>query len=244
MGPNYGIKPTECTILILDHTMKPLRYLRGMGEAGPPTPRGSGAKVDFADVCLVLEDKQVEGRTVKTLHFTKLRGVPARRPLVLDMDEQLVFSPVWEESVVPVDLVKRVVEQSPGMQTGEAVDFLMEKTGASERTVYSAIARAERQKMIVRTPKGRAVLLFPYPAESEVPEPATGAAGELMATPAGELPQTVGQPDDDDHQHAPDPQDEPFLSDPEPGEEVPPPITVHTLELLQLLNDDEMEEPE
>ena len=235
------MRATECSILILDHTMKPLRYLRGMGEAGPPTPRGSGAKVDFSDVCLVLEDKQAEGRTVKTLHFTKLRGVPARRPLVLDMDEQLVFRPVWEESIVPVDLVKRVIEQSPGMKTGEVVDLLMEKTGASQRTVYSALNRAESQKLMVRTPNGRAVLLFPYPAEDKAPESDATQEPRILSF---DLPPTIAKAEREEHDSVQDAHDRTLPSDPEPEEEVPPPITVHTLELLQRINDDEMEDPE
>jgi hypothetical protein len=192
--------------------------------------------VDFADVCLVLEDKQAEGRTIKTLHFTKLRGVPPRRPLVLDMDEQLVFHPVWEESVVPIDLVKRVVEEYPGMQTGEAVDLLMERTGAAERTVYSALNRAERQKLIVRTPKGRAVLLFPYPDQSQTPEPVTESVGEASLN----LSQPAGQ----EQPTAPEQMDETFQPDSDPGEESPIPVTIHTLELLQLLDDGEIEDAE
>jgi hypothetical protein len=230
------MRATECTVMIIDHSVKPLRYLRGIGESGPPTPRGSGAKVDFADVCLVLEDKQAEGRTIKTLHFTKLRGVPPRRPLVLDMDEQLVFHPVWEESVVPIDLVKRVVEEYPGMQTGEAVDLLMERTGAAERTVYSALNRAERQKLIVRTPKGRAVLLFPYPDQSQTPEPVTESVGEASLN----LSQPAGQ----EQPTAPEQMDETFQPDSDPGEESPIPVTIHTLELLQLLDDGEIEDAE
>lgn len=89
--------------------------------------------------------------------------------------------------------------------------------------------------MIVRTPKGRAVLLFPYPTD-KVSEPATESAGGTL--------QILTQPAGQEHPRLLEPKGEPPQPDPEPGVESPPPITVHTLELLQILDDTEMEEPE
>ena len=42
----------KCSVVIVDHTMKPIRDYRGGGSSGPPTPRGSGAKVDWSDATI------------------------------------------------------------------------------------------------------------------------------------------------------------------------------------------------
>jgi hypothetical protein len=155
------MRMTGCSVLILDHTTKPLREARGRGEVGPPTPRGSGAKVDFADVVLVLEEKKSEGRFLKTLHFTKLRGHPPMRPLILEMDGRLCFRPVGEDAVVPVEIIREAVEMDPGIRTGDLLRCITNRTGAGDRTIYRAIDRAEAQKLICRVQQGRTVLLYP-----------------------------------------------------------------------------------
>jgi hypothetical protein len=104
-----------------------------------------------------------------------------------------------------VDLVMRVVEESPGMRTGELIQELLDRTGASERTVYSAISRAERQKKLCRVPKGRAVLIYPFPYVSDLLESVPQPGSELVASllePAGDSPQPAPGPDDESLQPA------------------------------------------
>ncbi len=78
------------------------------------------------------------------------------------------------------------------MRTGEVLQELLDRTGASERTVYSAISRAERQKMICRVPMGRAMLIYPYTCVSELVEKLPHPGSELVASllnPEAETPQ-------------------------------------------------------
>jgi hypothetical protein len=162
-GITLLLRRTGCSVLILDHTAKPLRVSYGHGISGPPTPRGSGTKVDFADVVLVIEEKNRNGGSVKTLHFTKLRGVAPMSPILLEMDGQYMFRALGEDARVPVELVREVVKNNPGIQTGQAVQYLEERTNAGKRTIYLALDRAEERGLIFREKKGRNVFLHVVP---------------------------------------------------------------------------------
>jgi hypothetical protein len=132
----------KCSVVIVDHTMKPPRDYRGGGSSGPPTPRGSGAKVDWSDTTIALEEKRAEGRILRTLYFTKVRTCAPIPPAVLELDGRLVFSRVGEDSLVPIARIAEIVKESPGITSGRLVREIRERVNASERSVYRALDRA------------------------------------------------------------------------------------------------------
>jgi hypothetical protein len=131
----------KCSVVIVDHTMKPIRDYRGGGSSGPPTPRGSGAKVDWSDATIALEEKKAEGRILRTLYFTKVRTCAPIAPAVLELDGRLVFSRVGEDSLVPVARIVEIVKASPGITSGQLVKEIRERLQVSERSVYRALDR-------------------------------------------------------------------------------------------------------
>jgi hypothetical protein len=132
----------RCSVVIVDHTMKPLRESRGSGTTGPPTPRGSGAKVDWSDATIALEEKKAEGRILRTLYFTKVRTCAPIPPAILELDGRLVFSRVGEDSLVPIARIVEIVKESPGITSGRLVKEIRERLNVSERSVYRALDRA------------------------------------------------------------------------------------------------------
>ena len=132
----------KCSVVIVDHTMKPVREFRGGGSSGPPTPRGSGAKVDWSDATVALEEKKAEGRILRTLYFTKVRTCAPIPPAVLELDGRLVFSRVGEDSLVPIARIVEIVKETPGITSGRLVKEIRERLNVSERSVYRALDRA------------------------------------------------------------------------------------------------------
>jgi len=153
----------KCSVVIVDHTMKPLREYRGGGSSGPPTPRGSGAKVDWSDATVALEEKKAEGRILRTIYFTKVRTCAPIPPAVLELDGRLVFSRVGDDSLVPIARIAEIVKESPGITSGRLVKEIRERVQASERSIYRALDRAVSMDgaLISRTVHGTRTEYYP-----------------------------------------------------------------------------------
>ena len=153
----------KCSVVVVDHTMKPLREYRGAGSSGPPTPRGSGAKVDWSDATIGLEEKKAEGRVLRTLYFTKVRTCAPIPPTVLELDGRLVFTRVGEDSIVPIARIAEIVKESPGITSGKLLKEIRERIHASERSIYRALDRAVTMEgaSISRTVQGNRTTYFP-----------------------------------------------------------------------------------
>jgi len=151
----------KCSVVIVDHTMKPLRESRGSGSSGPPTPRGSGAKVDWSDATIALEEKKAEGRILRTLYFTKVRTCAPIAPAILELDGRLIFSRIGEDSLVPIERIVEIVKESPGVSSGRLLKELKDRLQASDRSIYRAIDRAVQSGEIARQVHGTRREYFP-----------------------------------------------------------------------------------
>ena len=165
----------QCSVVIVDHTMKPPRDTR---YSALPTPRGSGAKVDWADAVLCLEEKKAEGRYLRTLHFTKTRVCAPIPPVTIELDGALVFSRADENALVPTALVVEIVRDSPGISSSKLNDAIRERVEVSRSTVLRALDRlmlADNSPILRKTHGNRHEY---YPA-SLMPEiVSTGAKNE------------------------------------------------------------------
>jgi len=128
----------RCSVAIIDHTMKPPRDTR---FSGPPTPRGTGAKIDWSDVVIGLEEKKAEGRFLRTLYFTKTRTCPPISPVVIELDGALTFSRADENALVPTALIVEIVRESPGISPTGLIKAIRGRIEISERSVYRALDR-------------------------------------------------------------------------------------------------------
>jgi hypothetical protein len=144
-------------VVVIDHTTKPIREARGKGAIGPPTPRGTGAKVDWSDATIALEERKAEGRILRTLFFTKVRTCAPIPPSVLELDGRLVFTRIGEDALVPVERVVEVVRGYQKITSGKLLKEVHERTNGSERSIYRAVDRAVKDGHIAREEHGNRV---------------------------------------------------------------------------------------
>jgi len=149
----------QCSVVIIDHTMKPPRDARNLG---PPTPRGTGAKIDWSDCAIALEEKKAEGRVLRTLYFTKTRTCAPIPPCIIELDGSLIFSRADGDSIIPLATVVEIVRGIPGITAGRLVTAIREKVDVSSRTAYRTLDRITSMEKppIMRIVRGRQTEYF------------------------------------------------------------------------------------
>ena len=150
---------TGAAILFLDHAPKPTADKIRAGIK--VTPRGAGAKGDWADLVVTLEERVDEARTLRTLRFNKTRFTAPMPAMIVEVRPDLVMVPSGFDEICPVFTVRQTIEDNPGIPAGKLYDLLTARTGASRRTAMRATARAVELQMIHREETGRGVTFSP-----------------------------------------------------------------------------------
>jgi hypothetical protein len=150
---------TGCAVLFIDHAAK---ATPDKAKAGIKVmPRGAGAKGDWADVVMTLEEREDEARKLRVLRFPKTRFNVPIPAVVLEVRPDLVMVPSGDDEICPVFTVRTAVEDHPGIGAGELHAFLTRVTGCSTRTAMRSTSRAVELRFLLRVEKGRKVAYHP-----------------------------------------------------------------------------------
>ncbi len=168
---------TGAAILFIDHASKasPEKQKAGIKV----TPRGAGAKGDWADLVMTLEERDDEARKLRVLRFPKTRFNVGMPGIVLEVRPDLVMMPSGDDEICPVFTVRQAVEDTPGIHAGRLYALLVSLTGCAERTAMRATARAVELQLIRREGKTKPVTFFPPISDkSNVTNPEGDEIGE------------------------------------------------------------------
>lgn len=152
-------KKTGAGILFIDHAGKASAE-RIKGRI-PVTPRGAGAKGDWADVVMILEERFSNAKMLRTLSFRKTRFCAPIHPMTLEMSPSFVFTATGEDEICPVFTVRQVVEDNNPILWGDLCNKLMEQTGCSRTSAYSAIRRCLDMGVVEKKRQGRTTIYTP-----------------------------------------------------------------------------------
>jgi hypothetical protein len=150
---------TDAAILFIDHASKasPEKQKAGIKV----TPRGAGAKGDWSDLVMTLEERDDEARKLRVLRFPKTRFNVGMPGIVLEVRPDLVMAPSGDDEICPVFTVRQAVEDSPGIMASKLYTLLRSLTGCGERTAIKSTARAVDLGFIRREGKTKPVYYFP-----------------------------------------------------------------------------------
>jgi len=152
-------KKTGAAMVFIDHAGKP--SVERVKSRVAVTPRGAGAKNDWADAVLILEERKSDARFLRSLIFNKTRYCAPIPPILLEMSTNFIFSASGMEEICPIFTVKQIVSDKPGITWGELCEKLQGQTGCSRTTAYHAIKQAVNCKEIDKITKGRTTEYIP-----------------------------------------------------------------------------------